>query len=144
MLQDGRLYVLDTCKKFQFERLKKHVPAPWDWAAHQPFGLHQIVANIADTYVEDNNEDIASDIWRDSFIPKPSRHVPTRTIQTRTQTALEKGIPRRRFSHFGYPSGSESDYEPAVQPIEEVQQIWGFLLTGLLGTVVYRSKGCSA
>ena len=53
VLQVGRLYVLDTCQNF--ERLKKHVPAPWDWVAHQPFGLDQNVAIIADPYVEENN-----------------------------------------------------------------------------------------
>ena len=31
VLQDGRLYVLDTGQKVHYERLKKHVPAPWDW-----------------------------------------------------------------------------------------------------------------
>ena len=132
VLQDGRLYVLDTGQKVHFERLKKHVPAPWDWAAHQPFGLDQNVAIIADPYVEESNEEITSDISRDSFLPEqlpeasfemePTAPVPPRTIQTRTQSALEQGIPRRRFSHFGYPSESESDQEPVDQPIEETQQ----------------------
>ena len=132
VLQDGRLYVLDTGQKVHFERLKKHVPAPWDWAAHQPFGLDQNVAIIADPYVEESNEEITSDISRDSFLPEqlpeasfemePTAPVPPRTIQTRTQSALEQGIPRRRFSHFGYPSESESDREPMDQPIEEPQQ----------------------
>ena len=53
---------------------------------------------------------------------EPTAPVPPRTIQTRTQSALEQGIPRRRFSHFGYPSESESDREPMDQPIEEPQQ----------------------
>ena len=52
VLQDGRLYVLDTGQKVHFERLKNHVPATWDWAAHQPFRLDQSVAIIADPYVE--------------------------------------------------------------------------------------------
>ena len=132
VLQDGRLYVLDTGQKVHFERLKKHVPAPWDWAAHQPFGLDQNVAIVADPYVEESNEEITSDISQDSFLPEqlpeasfemePTAPVPPRTIQTRTQSALERGIPRRRFSHFGYPSESESDREPMDQPIEEPQQ----------------------
>ena len=132
MLQDGRLYVLDTGQKVHFERLKKHVPAPRDWAAHQPFGLDQNVAIIADPYVEESNEEITSDISRDSFLPEqlpealfemePTAPVPPRTIQTRTQSALEQGIPRRRFSHFGYPSESDSDRESMNQPIEEEQQ----------------------
>ena len=106
VLQDGRLYVLDTGQKVHYERLKKHVPAPWDWATHQPFGLDQNVAIIADPYVEESNEEITSDISRDSFLPEKlpeasfelesTRPVPPRTIQTRTQTALEQGIPRRR------------------------------------------------
>ena len=99
VLQDGRLYVLDTGQKVHFERLKKHVHAPWDWAAHQHFGLDQNVANIADPYVEESNEEIISDISRDSFLPEqlpeasfemePTAPVPPRTIQTRTQSALE-------------------------------------------------------
>ena len=90
------------------------------------------MAIIADPYDEDSKEEIASDILRDSFLPEQlpeasfeaqaTKPVPQRTIGTRTQTALEHGIPRRRFSYFGYPSDSESDYEPAGQPIEEVQQ----------------------
>ena len=128
VLQDGRLFVLDTGQKVHYERLKRHVPAPWDWAAHQPFGLDQNVAIIADPYVEESNEEITSDISRDSFLPEqlpeasfemePTGSVPPRTIQTRTQTALEQGIPRRRFSHFGYPSDSDSEREenePTVQ-----------------------------
>ena len=89
------------------------MPAQWDWAAHQPFGLDQNVAIMADPYVEDSNEEIAqSDISRDSILPEqlpeasfeaePTRSVPTRSTQTRTQTALEQGIPRRRFSQFSY------------------------------------------
>ena len=72
--------------------------------------------------MEESNEEITSDVSRDSFVPeqlpkasfelKPTRPVPSRTIQTRTQTALEQGIPRRRFSHFDYPS--DSDSEPAI------------------------------
>ena len=105
VLQDGRLYVLDTGQTVHFERLKKHVPAPFDWAAHQPFGLDQNVDIIAEPYVEESHEEIASDISQDSFLPEqlpeasfelePSRPVSPRTIQTRTQTALEQGIPRQ-------------------------------------------------
>ena len=40
----GRLYVLDTGQKVHYERLKKHVPAPWDWTTHQPFGPDQNIA----------------------------------------------------------------------------------------------------
>ena len=132
VLQDGRLYVLDTGQKVHFERLKKHVPPPWDWAAHQPFGLDQNVVIIAHPHVEESNEEITSDISRDSFLPEqlpeasfemePTAPVSPRTIHTRTQSALEQGIPRRRFSHFGYPSESESDPELTEQHTAEVQQ----------------------
>ena len=70
VLQDGRLYVLDTGQKIQYERLKNHVPAPLDWAAHQPFGLDQNVAIIADRYVEESQEEITSDFSQDSFQPE--------------------------------------------------------------------------
>ena len=100
VLQDGRLYVLHTGQKVHYERLKKHVPAPWDWATHQPFGLDQNVAIITDPFVEESNEEITSDISRDSFLPEqlpeasfelePTRPVPPRTIQTCTQTALDQ------------------------------------------------------
>ena len=126
VLQDGRLYVLDTGQKVHYERLKRHVPAPWDWTTYQPFGLDQNVAIIADPYVEDTNEEITSDISRDSFLPEqlpeasfemePTRPVPPRTIQTRTQTALGQGVPRRRFSQFDYPSESDSEAEAAEPP----------------------------
>ena len=69
--------------------------------------------------MEESHEEFAMDISRDSFLPEQLleasfelervRPVPPRTIQTRAQTALEKEIRRRRFSHFGYPSDSESD-----------------------------------
>ena len=126
VLQDGRLYVLDTGQKVHYERLKKHVPAPWDWTTYQPFRLDQNVAIIADPYVEDTNEEITSDISRDSFLPEqlpeasfemePTRPVHPRTIQARTQTALEQGVPRRRFSQIGYPSESDSEAEAAGPP----------------------------
>ena len=105
------------------------MPVPWDLAAHQPFGPDQNVAIIADPYVEESNEEIASDMSRDSFLPEqlpeasfeiePTGPVPSRTIQTRTQTALEQGTPRRRFSHFGYPSDSESDREVTEPPVPD-------------------------
>ena len=115
-----------------FERLKKHVPAPWDWATQQPFGPDQNVAIIADSNAEESNEEITSDISRDSFLPEqlpeasfemePTAPIPPSTIQTRTQSALQQGIPRRRFCHFGYPSESESDQEPIELPPAETQQ----------------------
>ena len=64
VLRDGRLYVLDTGQKVHFERLKKHVPARWDWAAHQPYVSDHNVAIIADPYVEESHEEKASDISR--------------------------------------------------------------------------------
>ena len=89
--------------------------------------LNQNVAIIADRDVEESHEEIASDISRVSFIPEqlpeasfelePTRQVPPRTIHTRTQTALGRGIPRRRFSHFRYPSDSESEQEMIEPPI---------------------------
>ena len=57
-----------------------------------------------------------------SFEMEPTAPVPPRTIQTSTQSALQQGIPRRRFSHFGYPSKSESDQEPIAPPSAETQQ----------------------
>ena len=84
VLQVGQLYALDADQMVHFERLKKHVGAPWDWAAHQPFGLDQNVAIKAEPYVEDINEEIASDISEQlpqaSFDADPTRPVPQRTI----------------------------------------------------------------
>ena len=132
VLQNGRLYVLDIGRKVYFERLQKHVPAQCDWAAHQTFGLDQNVAIIADPYVEESDEEITSEKSRDSFLQEqlpeasvemePTAPVPSRTIQIRTQTALELGVLRRLFSHFGYQSESESETEPIEQPVGEVQQ----------------------
>ena len=124
VLQEGRLYVLDTGQKVHYERMKKHVPAPWEWAAHQPFRPNENIAIIADPYVEENQEEITSDISQESYlpeqldpaspgVPEPSAP-PPRRIQTRTQTALQEGRPRRRFSHYGYSSESEPDEEREV------------------------------
>ena len=90
------------------------------------------MANIADPYVEDSNEEITSANSRDSFLPEQlpeasfemeaTMSVPPRTIQTPTQTALEQTIARRRFSHFGHPSGSESNHAPVEPLAVETQQ----------------------
>ena len=124
VLQDGRLYVLDTGQKVHYERLKKHVPAPWDWTTHQPFGPDQNITIVADPYVEESNEEIASDISRDSFVPEqlpesslklePTMPVPPRIIQTRTQTALEQGISQVVFPEL-------DDLEPLFSDQEEIQ-----------------------
>ena len=54
---------------------------------------------------------------------EPTGSVPPLTFQTRTQGInLQQGIPRRRFSHFGYPSETESDQEPIAPPFAETQQ----------------------
>ena len=106
VLQDGRLYVLDTGQKVHYERLKKHVPAPWDWATNQPYGPDQNIAIIADPYVEESNEENASDISRDSFLSEqlpeasfelePTRPVPPRTIQPPNPA---RRLPLSRESH---------------------------------------------
>ena len=70
VLQYGRLYVPDTSQKMHFERLKKHVPVPWDWAAHHSFGLDQKVAIIRTPYVEQSYDEITSDLSRDSLLPE--------------------------------------------------------------------------
>ena len=133
VLQVGRLKVLDTRQKVHFEHLKKNVNwAARYWAAHQPFGLYQNEAIVVDPFVEESNEKITSVISKDSFLSEqlpeasievePTRPIPPHMTQTRTQTALEQGILRRRLSHFGYPFESESDHEMIEQPIEETQQ----------------------
>ena len=53
---------------------------------------------------------------------EPTRPVPPRTIQTRTQTELEQETPRRHLRHFGYPSESKSQHETIEQPITDLQQ----------------------
>ena len=84
--------------------------------------------------MEDTNEEITSYVSRDSFLPEllseasfemePTRPVPPRTIQTRTQTALEQGVPRRRFSQFGYTSESDSETEaPEPPPMTSPPQV---------------------
>ena len=133
VLQDGQLYVLVTGHKVHFERLKNHVPAQWEWTTPlDTFGLDQNVAIIADPFVEENNEEITSDISRDSFLPEQlpeasfeldsTQPVPPRTIQARTQLAFEQGKSHRNFSHFGYPSDSESGREMIEQPIADLAQ----------------------
>ena len=91
--------------------------------------MDQNVAINAASYAEQSHEEITSDISRDSFMPEQlpeasieieqTRPVSPRRIQTRTQTALDQRLPRRRFSHFGCPSDSEPDQETAEQLIPE-------------------------
>ena len=88
VLQEGRLYVVDTGQKVHFERLKKHVHASWDWAARQPFGLDQNVAIIADPYVRDSNEEITSDISRESFLPE---QLPETSIEMEQTIVSQRG-----------------------------------------------------
>ena len=120
VLQDGRLYVLDTGQKVHYERLKRHVPAPWDWAAHQPFGLDQNVAIIADPYVEESNEEITSDVSRDSFLPEQLPEVsfemeptgsvhpaPFRLVRKRARNTPKKIQPLRISLRLGLRKGRE-------------------------------------
>ena len=64
VLQGGHLYVLDTGQKVQYERLKKHVSAPWDWATHQPFSPDQIVAIIAEQNSIQKQNDISQHLFK--------------------------------------------------------------------------------
>ena len=84
--------------------------------------------------MQEKHEEFASDISRDRFLLEqlpeasfelePTRPVPPRTIQTRTQTALVQGIPRLIFSHFGYPSKWESDQQVTETPnLDLAQQV---------------------
>ena len=126
-MQDGGLYLLDTCQKIRFERLKEHIPTPGDWTTHQPFGVDQNIAVIADQYAEQSHKVVTSDISGDSFLAEqlpevsfelePTRSVPLRRIQTHTCTAMEQGLPRRRFRLFGYQSDLECDREMTEHPI---------------------------
>ena len=50
VLQDGRVYVLDTGQKVHFERLKRHVSAAWEWTTDPT--PDRDVAIIADPYPE--------------------------------------------------------------------------------------------
>ena len=129
VLEDGRLYLLDTCQKLRFERLKKHIPTPWDWTTHQPFRLDQNIAVIANQYAEQNHEEVTCCISEDSFLAEqlpevsfelePTRSVPLRRIQTHTSTAMEQGLPGRRFNLLGYQSDLECDREMTEHPIVE-------------------------
>ena len=71
--------------------------------------------------MEQRQEEIPSDISQASYLPEQLDPTspglpepvapPPRRIRTRTQTALQEGRPRRRFSHYGYSSESELDDE---------------------------------
>ena len=51
VLQDGRVYVLDTGQKVHYERLKPHKPSPWEWTTEPT--PDRDVAIIVDPYPED-------------------------------------------------------------------------------------------
>ena len=48
VLQDGRVYVLDTGQKVHYERLKPHKPSPWEWTTEPT--PDRDVAIIVDPY----------------------------------------------------------------------------------------------
>ena len=108
MLQDGRVYVLDTGQKVHYERLKPHV-CSWEWTT-DPTPNRDIVI-IVDPYPEDLNDSVDSDISQPSYLPEaplseatagsytlPSVE-PSHGMRTRTRAAVEAGRTRREL-HF--------------------------------------------
>ena len=84
VLPDGRLFVLDTGQKVHFERLKKHVPAPWKTAMAKKYPTYRVTHSFQSN--------------RQRHHLRLNQPRMPRTIQTRTQSALEQGIPRGQFS----------------------------------------------
>ena len=108
VLQDGRVYVLDTGQKVHYERLKPHKPSPWEWTTEPT--PDRDVAIIVDPYPEDLNDSVDSDITQPSYLPEaplseasagsypqPSAG-PSHGMRTRTRAAQEAGRGRKRIS----------------------------------------------
>ena len=68
MLQEGRVYILDTGQKVHFERLKPHHGGPTEWAAVPAHNGE--VAIIMDPDPEQSLDEVPDDVSRPSYRAK--------------------------------------------------------------------------
>ena len=115
-LQAGRVYVLDTGQKVNFERLKLHLSGPIEWAT---IPTHKgDVAVIMDPEPKQSLEETPDDALQPSYneeepisevistsSPPRQRH----RMDTRLRTRIRAGGTRRYYEQFG--SSTETDEE---------------------------------
>ena len=117
VLQEGRVYILDTGQKVHFERLKPHHGGPTEWAAVPAHNGE--VAIIMDPDPEQSHEEVRDDASQPSYraeeplseasnasLPSRQRH----WMDTRSRTRMRVGDSRLHYQQFDY-SATESDDE---------------------------------
>ena len=117
VLQEGRVYILDTGQKVHFERLKPHHGGPTEWAAVPAHNGE--VAIIMDPDPEQSHEEVPDDASQPSYraeepiseasnasLPSRQRHL----MDTRLRTRIRAGGSRIHYQQFDY-SSTESDDE---------------------------------
>ena len=117
VLQEGRVYILDTGQKVHFERLKPHYGGPTEWAAIPAHNGE--VAIIMDPDPEQSHEDIRDDASQPSYraeeplseasnvsLPSRQRH----WMDTRLRTRTRAGGSRLHYQQFDH-SETESEDE---------------------------------
>ena len=117
VLQEGRVYILDTGQKVHFERLKPHHGGPTEWAAVPAHNGE--VAIIMDPDPEQSHEEVRDDASQPSYraeeplseasnasLPSRQRH----WMDTRLRTRMRVGDSRLHYQQFDY-SATESDDE---------------------------------
>ena len=125
VLQDGRVYILDTGQKVHFERLNPHDSGPPEYAA-TPFETGDR-AVVMDPEPERSIEPINDDLSKPSnkpaqvFSEASNVSLPYRRrhwMNTRLRNNLRAGGSRQHYQQFDY-STSETDDEPseAMLPI---------------------------
>ena len=115
VLQDGRVYILDSGQKVHFERLKPHHGAPTEFVA-LPAGSGEVIV-VMDPEPEHSAEEILDDCsqpsYREEELLSKASHVslPSRRrhwMDTRLRTRMRAGGSRLHYQHFDY---STSDPE---------------------------------
>ena len=117
ILQDGRVYILDTGQKVHFERLKPHSSGPLEFAA-TPLDTGDI-AVVMHPEPECSVEQVNDNVSKPSYVserllseasvaslPSRQRH----WMDTRLRTKLRAGGTRQHYQQFDY-STSETDDE---------------------------------
>ena len=117
VLQEGRVYILDTGQKVHFERWKPHHGGPTEWAAVPAHNGE--VAIIMDPDPEQSHEEVRDDASQPSYraeeplseasnasLPSRQRH----WMDTRLRTRMRAGGSRLHYQQFDH-SSTESDDE---------------------------------
>ena len=111
VLQEGRVYILDTGQKVHFERLKPHRGGPTEWAAVPAHNSE--VAIIMDPDPEQSHEEVRDDASQPSYRAEEpiseatNASLPSRQghwMDTRLRTRMRAGGSRLHYQQFDYSS----------------------------------------